>query len=226
MPEDILTDADIDSMLNATRNLRDAALIATLYETGCRRGELLSCSIRSLTFTANGARLQVTGKTGARVVPLVFSVPYLRKWLEVHPLRNDSGAPLWILSRTTIIDGVSIRDAAMTPAALTAILKSIAHDAGITKRINPHSFRHARATRLAGAFSEQQMKRFLGWTSASAMPAVYVHLSGRDIEDATLAMYGVAASKQPTAIQVRKCPVCDKIVSQSAKYCDVCGAQL
>jgi len=42
------------------------------------------------------------------------------------------------------------------------------------KRVNPHSFRHARATHLANHLREDQMKEFSGWTQADEMGSIYV----------------------------------------------------
>jgi hypothetical protein len=42
-----------------------------------------------LVFDSYGAKLLVNGKTGARRVRIVSSVPYLTKWINEHPLKGD-----------------------------------------------------------------------------------------------------------------------------------------
>ena len=67
-------------------------------------------------------------------------------------------------------------------------LKVIAAQAGIQKRVHPHGIRHARLTDLSKqGFSEMELRIIAGWESSSLMPAVYVHLSGADVENKVLA---------------------------------------
>src|SRR5919199_2706167 len=61
-------------------------------DTACRPSELLNARISQLNFktVANGrqyASLVVSGKTGVREVVLTNSLPYLKDWLNQHPLK-------------------------------------------------------------------------------------------------------------------------------------------
>jgi integrase len=69
---------------------------------------------------------------------------------------------------------------------LDQIVKEYAHRIGITKRVYSYIFRHSRATHLANHLTEQQLKVYLGWAMASKMVAIYVHLSGRDMDNRVL----------------------------------------
>jgi len=64
------------------------------------------------------------------------------------------------------------------------ILDRARSKAGIDKPVNPHHFRHSRATVLANHFTEAQMCEWFGWVPGSSVPGRYVHLSGRDIDRA------------------------------------------
>ncbi|WP_394344768.1 hypothetical protein [Salinigranum halophilum] len=55
--------------------------------------------------------------------------------------------------------------------------------------MNPHHFRHSRATHLANWLTEAQLCEWFGWVQGSNVPARYVHLSGRDIDNAYLALF-------------------------------------
>jgi hypothetical protein len=44
---------------------------------------------------------------------------------------------------------------------------------------------------MANYLTEAQMNAYFGWVQGSGMPSVYVHLSGRDIDDAILKANGV-----------------------------------
>ena len=105
-----------------------------------------------------------------------------------------------------------------------SLLKKLAEKAGVKKRVNPHAFRHARATFLAKHLTEAQMKEFFGWVQNSDMPAIYVHLSGRDVDNALLGVYGIKEgekAKEPT-IKIQVCPRCNEKNDPAAKFCRRC----
>jgi len=60
----------------------------------------------------------------------------------------------------------------------------------MAKKVHPHKLRHSRATFLASKLTEAQMNQIFGWKQGSDMPSIYVHLSGRDMDDAILGVYG------------------------------------
>jgi len=92
LPEELLSEEDVERLIGAARHPRDRALIAVLYESGCRVGELLTLRIRHVKFDKNGARLIVDGKMGMRRLIIVASSPYLAAWLNVHPMGDDPDA--------------------------------------------------------------------------------------------------------------------------------------
>ena len=86
LPEDLLTEDNVLEMIEVANHLRDKALVATLYETGARIGEMATLKIKHVHFDDFGAQLTMAGKTGMRRVRTVFCVPYLSSWLATHPL--------------------------------------------------------------------------------------------------------------------------------------------
>jgi site-specific recombinase XerD len=74
----------------------------------------------------------------------------------------------------------------------------LAKMAKIGKNVYPHLFRHSRATHLADKLTEAQMKIYFGWSGRSDVPSVYVHLSGRDVEEAILKLHGVNTRREET----------------------------
>ena len=94
LPQDLLTKQEVEKQIQAAKNPRDRALIALLYETGARIGEMIDLTVGDIEDRRHGKKVTIEGKTGARRLPLVESVPYLNKWLNAHPdPRKD--APLW-----------------------------------------------------------------------------------------------------------------------------------
>jgi len=216
LPEEILTEEDIKKMIDAAQKARDKALIAVLYESGCRVGEFLTMKIKNVQFDRYGAVIVVHGKTGYRRIRLVSSVPYLAEWINNHPFNDNPEAWLWI----------SIRNFKRLPYnSLRTILRIIAEKAGVRKSVNPHAFRHARATHLANFLTEAQMKEFFGWVQDSDMASVYVHLSGRDVDKAILKLYGIEmeeSERDSELLKPKKCLRCGEVNSGTDKVCKRC----
>jgi integrase/recombinase XerD len=76
--------------------------------------------------------------------------------------------------------------------------------------------------------TEAQMKEIFGWTQSSDMAAIYVHLSGRDVDDALLKLAGFKkeADMEKSALQPKSCPRCNVINPPTAKFCFSCSSAL
>jgi integrase len=222
LPEELLTEADVKAMIQAAGHPRNRAIISVLWESGCRAGELLSLQIKHVVFEESLTRIMVKGKTGMRRVPLIDSTPYLAEWIENHPFRDDPDAPLWVGI------GTVGRNEILGYPALRKLLKDAAVRAGIKKAVHPHNFRHSRATLLAKHLTEAELTQYLGWVQGSKVPAVYVHLSGRDVDDAILRMRGIKPKeeKPESTLAPKECPRCRTINKATGRFCTRCGAVL
>lgn len=93
---EIFSREEIEKLINVCITLRDKALVAVLYESGARRGELLSCRIRHVTFDEYGALVSLPkSKTTPRRVRLIWAASYLKQFIDSHPLKNDREAFLF-----------------------------------------------------------------------------------------------------------------------------------
>ena len=222
LPEDLLTEDEIRKMIDGAEHPRDKALIGVLYESGCRIGEILTLRCKDIKFDKYGTVLMVNGKTGSRRVRIISSTRYLATWIENHPLRNKETAPLWIGI------GTVGRNEIINYASANALIRRIAERVGITKKVNPHTFRHSRATHLATHLTEAQMNEYFGWVQGSNMASTYVHLSGRDVDDALLRMHGMAPVEQDKkgAFSPIKCARCNQLNPPTGKFCTQCGGIL
>lgn len=216
---DVLTEEEILKMIDSAKYPRDKALIAVGYEAGLRVGELLSLKIKNIIWTNFGAKIKVSGKTGERQVPIVMSAPYLRRWLDEHPDRDNPDAFVFVNVGTTNHGEL------MTYMAFRKVLREAAKKAGIKKRVYPHILRHSRATILANYLTEAQMNEFFGWVQGSDMPRIYVHLSGRDIDKAINKIYGLEVEEEEKEKMAKpvKCPRCGYLNAPTDKYCGRCA---
>ena len=222
LPEEILTEDDVKRLVESATNLRDKAFILVLYESGCRIGELLSLRIRNVQLDEYGAQLIVYGKTGMRRVRIISSAPKLTLWIDNHPLRENPDAPLWITLSS------NSRNQQLSYSSAKTMLKKVAKKSGVKKRIYAHLFRHSRATHLSKHLTEAQLKQHFGWTQSSKMASIYVHLSGRDVDDALLKLQGIRPQEktEESKLNVMICSRCGNKNSPSSKFCNTCGSPL
>jgi site-specific recombinase XerD len=221
LPENLLTKEDIKNQVEATHNPRDKALIWMLYETGARIGEIIDLSVGSIEDRKHGKKVVIEGKTGARRLPLVESVPYINRWLSDHP-SGQKDAPLWCkIQQGSEDDQLNYR------YIREKILAKSMKNAGIEKPSNPHHYRHSRASYLANHLKEAQLCEWFGWVQGSDVPAKYVHLSGRDIDNAYDQMHGLSVPEdEGDEPQIRECARCQELNDFSASYCMRCGYAL
>ena len=72
------------------------------------------------------------------------------------------------------------------------------------------------------------MKQYFGWVQSSDMASVYVHLSGRDVDKALLALNGIAVNddEEQEKFRAKTCPRCKLKNSPDSKFCNTCGLTL
>lgn len=219
LPKDILTREDVKALKDACRNTRDRAFIAMLYETGARIGELIDLTVGDIEDHKHGRKVVIDGKTGQRRLPLLEATPAINKWLNDHP-DPTKDAPLWCQLR----DGSKELSYHYIRQKLLVRAKERAE---IEKPVNPHHFRHSRATHLANEFKEAQLCEWFGWVQGSDVPAKYVHLSGRDIDKAYGKLHGIEpVEKDEEEETIQECPRCAELNEADAKFCMRCGQAL
>ena len=221
LPKDLLTRDDVEAQVDAAKNPRDKALISMLYETGARIGELIDLTVGDIEDRNHGKKVVIDGKTGARRLPLVRSVPHINDWLNKHP-KPEKDAPLWCKIQQGDPD---------EPLGYRYIREKILAKnmdrAGIDKPSNPHHYRHSRASELATELKEAQLCEWFGWVQGSDVPARYVHLSGRDIDDAYDQMHGLyEPDEDEDEPDVIECPRCQELNEADAAFCMRCGFAL
>lgn len=225
--DELITADDMKALLQAHMHPREKAILAVLYESGLRAGELCALNIGSYHRDEHGGFLLLPKnspglKTGARKVRLYpnESLAYLDPWFEVHPRKNEPNAPLFFTMSNRS------RGARLTPNALYVFIRKAGEKAGIKKELHPHLFRHSAATERARmGWKESQMRAFFGWTRSSDMPATYVHMSGQDYEDMDMIARGIkttAAQTTTRGLRPLICKVCRSENLSTAFFCQKC----
>ncbi len=99
MPEFLITSDEYQRILEATTSPQIKLIVKLLYETGARVSEILDLKIQNVEFNSYGAKLYVHGKTGQRVIPIVWYAGDLRQFLLVHPNKNKPESNLFYIKK-------------------------------------------------------------------------------------------------------------------------------
>lgn len=219
-PSTIITEEDISIVLDkGCRTHRERAFIHLLHETGMRVGEFLNLRLKDIIFSKDYAIVQVPdGKTGRRTIYIYRSIPDLRKYLDVHPLKNDSNSFLW-LSEAQHNYGKPIKHKGGQKLIDRCFKKS-----HVSKRHNYHWFRHSRASILAPNLTEVVLCKYMGWTIGSKMVRNYAHLCNNQLEDVFLKLHGIKTRDEIESPIT--CSVCGKLNNPSERYCYQCSRPL
>jgi integrase/recombinase XerD len=220
---DLLTPEDIEKLLAVCHNTRDKALIAMLWETGCRIAEVGNLQLRHITKQPTGYTLDVDGKTGQRSPLIISSAPYLTQWLQNHPFKDRPDSPLWVHYQ------YATEPKQLKYDSIRYLLVRYFKRAGITKPCRAHSIRHARVTFCLAnnIFGSQAAKQYFGWSASSDMLATYAHLVDQDANNAILRENNLTPQQQTTKdLAPIECPICKELNQTKAEYCVKCGAVL
>ncbi len=220
-PGDMLTEQEIETLLDHTINARDKAFLSILAETGARIGEVGTLQIKDIILDDKGALIFLTGKTGQRRVRICKYARYVADWLALHPQKNNTECPVWVQGNIS----AGIRQ--LSYRSLNKALRAIGKRAGIEKRVNPHNFRHARATHLGnGKLNEFQLSKYLGWIPGSKMARTYIHLSDKAVNDQILIMNGIPPEADQQTLPPQICTYCHAVNLNTAETCHKCHTPL
>ncbi len=166
---------EVDRLLAAPagarpRDLRDAAMLATLYATGLRVSEL--CSLRMPDLNLKGGFVRATGKgRKQRLVPLGdLAAARLTEYLA-------NGRPA--LSKRPSELGLFLtgRGRPMTRQGFWKLIGSYARAAGIARTVSPHVLRHSFATHLVERGADLRAVQAMLGHADIATTQVYTHVS-------------------------------------------------
>ena len=221
--QDLLTDDDIELLLNkGCTSEFERAILYVLFETGCRIGELLTLRIKDIQEDNDVWILNVTGKTGSRPIPIIYSIPHLVRWLELHPKKNDKESPLWVSSHNGWW-GEPLRY-----IGARKLINRCFKQAGITKRNNPHWWRHSRCTIDAKdpTYTDTVLCSKHGHSPQVAKG--YRHITANDVINSARRSAGLVQKEDVKSklLLPQQCKKCMEINIHNAKYCMKCGKSL
>ncbi|MDD3159995.1 MAG: site-specific integrase [Candidatus ainarchaeum sp.] len=214
LPSQLITPEEVKQLIEATRTVRDRALIHLMWESGARIGEIINLKMNSLQLEGSEARIRMKGKVGERQILLLECVRDLKDYLKTQKF-TEYDEYLFTLY------GNRSNGHPLTHQSIGQLLDKLNEKVQIKKRIYPYLFRHSRASYLAAqGLNEAQLCMIFGWTIGSKQPATYIHLAGAQVEQAYKQLYGL--KKEEKQDKIIKCEFCGELNDSTIDTCQNC----
>ncbi len=115
----------------------------------------------------------------------------------------------------------------MSYKTIRVTIQNIARDAGIKKRVNPHSFRHKAITSwILDGLNEQEVKHRAVWSKGSMlMLKIYANFTDDEINNKIFERYGLK-TEDNRQVTLEKCPRCNNVLKPSDRFCSRCNLVL
>ncbi len=180
LPE-VFSREEIMSLLNAPDTgkplgARNAAMIELLYAAGLRVSELISLKLHDVNLEACFVRVFGKGSK-ERVVPIGF---YAKEKVKIY---IETARPILLKGHISKYLFVARAGNPMTRQGFWKLIKQHAKEAGITKRITPHSLRHSFASHLLeGGADLRAVQVMLGHVDISTTQ-IYTHVAREHLRE-------------------------------------------
>jgi integrase/recombinase XerD len=170
-----LTEQDVESLLAAPKvseplGHRDRTMLEVLYATGVRVSELINLKLSQINL--NQGVLRIVGKGDReRLIPLGDEAQdWIREFI-------DGARGEILLERQTEYLFPTRRGDRMTRQAFWHIIKRYAKKASISKKLSPHTVRHAFATHLLNNGADLRVVQLLLGHSDVSTTQIYTHVA-------------------------------------------------
>lgn len=164
----VLSEQEVLAILNAIKNLKHKAIIATIYSAGLRRSELINLRKQDVFFDRKLIFIRDAKGKKDRTSVLADTLSItLKRYLQ------ESKPNYWLF------EGVNRNQYSAT--SIAKILTRGAKNAGVEKRVTPHMLRHSFATHLLEhGVDIRYIQTILGHGS-SKTTEIYTHVSKKSL---------------------------------------------
>jgi integrase/recombinase XerD len=189
---EVLTPGEIQKMTDAATNDRDRLILQILWETGCRGSELLGLRLGDVDERERRYVLRVKGPSfggGAkgdrsREVPIPRAFRNLRRYIARGRPADVQTDIIFLGRRRDYRTGTF---EPLTLSGLEQLIRNLAREAGIERRIWLHLVRHSAITHmLQQGMNPLLVAKLVGHSSLEMINRVYSHLDNRDLYEALL----------------------------------------
>lgn len=164
------------------QGLRDKAILETLYSTGLRVSELVSLNRSQISLERGEFMVTGKGRKNRIVFLSAAAITTIGNYLNV---RTDDYEPVFISV------GRCRRDPALSPSekvrlttvSVERIVRNYARNAGLVKKVTPHTLRHTFATELLiNGADIRSVQELLGHASITTTQ-IYTHISNKKLRE-------------------------------------------
>jgi integrase len=208
----------MQEFLSECRTLKEQVFFSLLYDTGARKGEIVSLQIKHIGRDEYANYVELNGKTGYRKNYLHDSLAWYLPFVNglgdnpehyLFASREGPETPIRVKGPNTwcrrIIRSLKAR----------GILQ-------VTDRLTPHGFRHTKTRNLKNkGWSGDKLNLWMGWVDDSNMSTYYGKARPEDMVDSFLELTGQKKmDKEDTHLM---CLACNTSQSTLIKFCPSCG---
>lgn len=184
---EFLSDSELQRLFESVghddiKDIRDIAIMKTIYSTGLRISELTSLNKNDIDLS----KKEFSIRWKWRKIRIVFltddAVTHIKAYLEI---RKDNFKPLFIrhnydIKNVNILDDEHVR---LSRIWVTDMIGKRALKANITKKVSAHTLRHSFATTLLGAGADlRSIQEMLGHSNISTTQ-IYTHVTNPRLKE-------------------------------------------
>ncbi len=239
-PYDINDIWEVDEMLEIVQyepELRNQAIITLSWDVNGRPHEITALKLKHVKLGERygEAVIPPNTKTGGGAILLTTSFPYIRDWINKHPLKNEPGARLIC----NLINGKPVRPEVINQVMdqLQSRIKRLVESGSLsvhqrqklefllrTKKWNPYCFRHSSISHDSDILPEYALKKKVRWSMDTKQGNRYIkHKIGYDTKAKILESYGIEITdRQPQSVST-PCPRCRYVNRSESKFCEGSG---
>lgn len=179
---ELVTAQELDRLLKSPKGdsekaLRDRAILELFFSTGLRVSELCSLN-RDLDLTRD--EFSIRGK--GQKVRLVFLSPAAKEAIKAY-LKKRKGLDEEALFTNVSEINKEGKSGRLTPRSIERIVKKYATEAGISKKVTPHTLRHAFATDLLRNGADIRSVQIMLGHANVATTQVYTHVTDSQLKE-------------------------------------------
>jgi integrase/recombinase XerD len=169
----VLSQEEVEKLINVTTNLKHRALLATLYGAGLRRAEVRTLKVSDI----DSARMVIQIREGKGQSPRQLPLsPKLLELLRVY----------WRWRKPTdwLFPSARYPKRPIDLSGIFGICEDAAKRAGLKKTVSPHVLRHSYATHLLESGTDLRVIQLLLGHADLETTARYLHVSNRTLSAA------------------------------------------
>ena len=208
----------MQDILSECRTLKRQVFFSLLYDTGARKGELVTLKLKDIGRDEYGNYIELNGKTGYRKNYLHDSLAWYLPY--VNGLGNNPEHYIFPSPK-----GPENHVYVKTPNAWCRQIVRRLRVRGIlqtTDKLTPHGFRHTKTRNLKNkGWSGDKLNLWMGWVDDSNMSTHYGKARSEDVVNSFLELTGQKVQQEEDTNL--KCLACNSSQSSLCKFCPSCG---